>query len=96
MSVFINEQNVLHTRIVTSFFRFTYPSTNITLETVIKTGKNPAGLAIDSKFDHIYWTEIETNSIVRCNLNGKDRYTFPETIRKPFVIQLDLANRYAV
>ncbi|XP_071133321.1 low-density lipoprotein receptor-related protein 5-like isoform X2 [Mytilus edulis] len=73
--------------------RFTYPSTNITLETVLKTGTNPSGLAIDSKFDHIYWTEIGTSSIVRCNLNGTYRYTFPETIRNPFVIRLDLANR---
>ncbi|XP_063395934.1 low-density lipoprotein receptor-related protein 6-like [Mytilus trossulus] len=73
--------------------RFNYPSINITLETVLKTGTNPAGLAIDSKFDHIYWTEIGTSSIVRCNLNGTYKYTFPETIRSPFVIQLDLANR---
>lgn len=73
--------------------RFTYPSIHITLETVVKTERNPAGLAIDSKFDHIYWTEIGTGRIVRCNLNGTDRYAFPEIISNPFVIQLDLANR---
>ncbi|XP_076116825.1 low-density lipoprotein receptor-related protein 6-like [Mytilus galloprovincialis] len=75
--------------------RFTYPSKNRTLQTVIQSLSYPLGIAVDSTNDHIYWVSQGSNRLARCNLDGSNVTVF-SSLSNPFVIRLDLKNRYLV
>ncbi|CAC5413281.1 LRP1 [Mytilus coruscus] len=73
--------------------RFPYTSTNRTLQTVVKTGLLPVGLAVDSVNEHVYWIEYYGFELYRCNMDGTN-ITVLSTLRNPFVIRLDVTNRW--
>ncbi|VDI05449.1 Hypothetical predicted protein [Mytilus galloprovincialis] len=74
-------------------YRFPYPSQNITLHTVIQTDSFPTGLAVDLTNDHIYWVHLGSQRLLRCNIDGSNM-TVLSTFRYPWVIRLDVTNRW--
>lgn len=76
-------------------YRFQYPSKNRVLQTVVQTGVSPAGLAIDSANNHLYWSDHDEQTVSRCNLDGT-HVTVLTTLATPYVIRLDVKNRYFV
>ncbi|XP_063400360.1 very low-density lipoprotein receptor-like [Mytilus trossulus] len=75
--------------------RFAYPSKNRTLQRVIQSLSYPSGIAVDSTNDHIYWTADFAHILSRCNMDGSNVIVL-STLSYPFVIRLDLTNRYYV
>lgn len=77
-------------------FRFGYPTGCIVVQKVVTTGNRPTGLALDSIHNHIYWTENTANvgRIVRCDLDGSNVTVISQSLSYPFVIRLDVKNRY--
>ncbi|XP_052067595.1 low-density lipoprotein receptor-related protein 1B-like isoform X2 [Mytilus californianus] len=74
--------------------RFAYPSKTIILQTVVKTDQYQSGIAVDSTNGHIYWTTYDViGRLSRCNLDGSN-VTVLSTLSLPFVIRLDLTNRW--
>ncbi|XP_052065103.1 low-density lipoprotein receptor-related protein 8-like isoform X2 [Mytilus californianus] len=73
--------------------RFAYPAKNIILQTVVKTGLYPSGIAVDSANDYIYWIEYDLAGLSRCNLDGSN-VTVLSTLSSPWAIRLDLINRW--
>ncbi|CAG2199985.1 LRP5_6 [Mytilus edulis] len=74
--------------------RFAYPSKNRTLQTVIQSSPySPSGIAVDPTNDHIYWTDYDGHRLSRCNLDGSN-VTVLSSLSSPFVIRLDLTNRW--
>ncbi|XP_052067599.1 vitellogenin receptor-like [Mytilus californianus] len=73
--------------------RFQYPSKNQALQTVVQTGVNTKGLAIDSANNHLYWSDNDNYTVSRCNLDGT-HVTVLTTLTHPFVIRLDVTNRW--
>ncbi|CAC5397307.1 LRP4 [Mytilus coruscus] len=76
--------------------RFRYPAKCIKLQIVVSTRDRPAGIAIDSVQGHVYWTEsiYEKGRIVRCNFDGSNVIAIFESLEFPFVIRLDIKNRW--
>ncbi|XP_063399564.1 low-density lipoprotein receptor-related protein 4-like isoform X2 [Mytilus trossulus] len=73
--------------------RFAYPSKNRTLQRVIQSLPYPSGIAVDSTNDHIYWVAEYAESLLRCNMDGSNEIVL-STPSYPFVIRLDLTNRW--
>lgn len=74
------------------FYRFAYPSKNITLQTVVQPVDDPLGIAIDSTNDHIYWTTL-SGTLSKCNLDGTNITTIVYSLNFPWEIRLDITNR---
>ncbi|CAG2254626.1 unnamed protein product [Mytilus edulis] len=76
--------------------RFGYPAHCIILHKVVSTGNRPAGLAIDSTRNHIYWTESigSFGRIVRCDLDGSNKTVIAQNLDYPFVLRLDVINSW--
>ncbi|XP_052065551.1 low-density lipoprotein receptor-related protein 5-like [Mytilus californianus] len=77
-----------------SIMRFPYPTENPVLEKFIDTGSGPTGLAIDSEYGHVYWTEYNTHRLRRCNVNGSNAVIIASNLKYPFSIRLSLVNRW--
>ncbi|XP_071140214.1 very low-density lipoprotein receptor-like [Mytilus edulis] len=75
---------------------FRYPAHSIELHYIVSTGSKPAGLAIDSIRNHIYWTEnvLSNGRIVRCDLDGSNVKVIAQSLDYPFVIRLDAINSW--
>ncbi|XP_052065110.1 low-density lipoprotein receptor-related protein 1B-like [Mytilus californianus] len=73
--------------------RFAYPSKIITLQTIVKTSSYSSGIAVDSATDHIYWTEVH-GLLSKCNLVGINVATVVSSLNNPWVIRLDITNRW--
>ncbi|VDH93838.1 Hypothetical predicted protein [Mytilus galloprovincialis] len=76
--------------------RFGYPAHCIILHKVVSTGNRPAGLAIDSTRNHIYWTESigSFGRIVRCDLDGSNKTVIAQNLDYPFVLRFDVINSW--
>lgn len=59
------------------------------------TSRSPAGVAVDSFNDHVYWVSNYDNKLYRCKLDGTNVVVF-NTLSYTFMIQLDVTNRYLI
>ncbi|XP_076115992.1 uncharacterized protein LOC143083608 isoform X2 [Mytilus galloprovincialis] len=79
---------------VRDIVRFRYPSQNITLQHVVNTTAKPAGIAVDSANDHVYWVNHKSNTLSRCTLDGTNVFVVFTSFSNTFMIQLDVINRW--
>ncbi|CAC5383058.1 unnamed protein product [Mytilus coruscus] len=73
--------------------RFPYPSQNIQLQHVVNTSSFPAGVAVDSANDHVYWVVSDGNTLSRCKSDGTNVVVFT-SFSDTFMIRLDFTNRW--
>ncbi|XP_063417215.1 low-density lipoprotein receptor-related protein 4-like [Mytilus trossulus] len=73
--------------------KFEYPSKNVTIQKVVRSFGSPSGLAVDSTNEHLYWVDDDGHRLVRSNLDGSN-VTVLSKLSNPFVIRLDLTNRW--
>lgn len=59
--------------------RFSYPSQHAYSSEIVTAANKPIGVAVDSFYNHIYWTEKYTGRLKRCNLDGSDKSIILET-----------------
>ena len=73
--------------------RFPYPAQNAVIEKFVNTGSGPAGIAIDSENGHVYWTEYQSNRLMRCSV-ARSNEVHITTLTSPFSVRIDVLNRY--
>lgn len=64
------------------------------METIVPSVTNPADVAIDSLYEHLYWTErIRGGGIGRCNYDGSN---ITVIMKEDYIwsVTLDLENRF--
>ncbi|VDI79589.1 Hypothetical predicted protein [Mytilus galloprovincialis] len=73
--------------------RFRYPADKPYTVNNVTTAAQPISLVIDPLYENVYWTELYTGKICRCNLKGLDKACILQDDRL-YAITLDHRNRW--
>jgi hypothetical protein len=75
-------------------FRKKYPLDGSVAEVIMDIGDDPAGIAIDMKSDHLYWTTYYMSGrLFRSDLDGSNRTEILTGLVFPRAIALDTVNK---
>ncbi|CAC5371721.1 unnamed protein product [Mytilus coruscus] len=71
--------------------RLQYPAEVKTAPEIIINTNDPTGVAVDTINDHLYWSELKSNRILRSHLNGSST-TVITSVTAPLDLELDMTN----